>query len=331
MGTLNTTSKQFIVTATANADFRAIVQLFHDFFGTTCGFVQTGDTGQINPSTVNFPGANNTDAGSEYWGFNDSLQSTRPVTFKITYGRGNDANSWRITLSLGMCGTDGAGNFAGIVSGTTTYNFADTGTRTVADTTAYKVIGSGDTARFVICFFPNAASTPFGRWFFLERTRDADGTPNGNGVLSAFFLGGNNTTTGNARALLYPWGTTFAPTWVDANVQGWGVFNYTASWGSNANGNFGTTQRSQTDGGSTLVDGKIYAFPIFARRPGWKYPFTSIMSVAIADFPVDFTTVTIPFYGTNRTYIPLGPQMNGQWDQASFSLHGYIMRFESGN
>jgi len=299
MGTLNTTSKQFIVTASANADFQAIVTLWHNFFGTTCGFTQAADSGQINPATVAFPGSNNTDAGQEVWYFNDSLHSTYPVAIRVVYGRGSDANNWRVTISVSLSVTNGSLTFLGTESGTVTINFATAGTRTNADTTAYRVVGSGASGRAVIAWFPDTVSTPRGTIFAIERTKNSDGTDNGDGVVIPYFA---SMATTNPNGLTFDRLGVYTPAWrTGSGGTANNMMNMLLSSTSLV------TPRSIADTGSTLASGKVYAFPFFPTRPGWKYPLMSFLNYFTADFPVDFSTVTIPFYGSNHTYLPLSP------------------------
>lgn len=298
MATLNTTLKQFIATATANADFQAFCTMIHNFFGTTCGFVQTSDTGQINTATVSYPGSNNTDAGSEFWNFSDSLQSTYPVTLKITYGRAGDANSMRLTFTVGMCLTNGSGIFMGNTAGSVVMQVGATGTRTVADTTAYRVSGSGAGGRAVLALFYDTVSTPRGNLFCIERTKNSDGTDNGDGL---FAYHTNHTIAANSNSAFYA--LSFDRIFGGNFIRGdsWAMVYYgqnMATWGH--------TARADNDANSTLVNGKVYAFPMFGLHPGWKYPFMNMLNYCLYDFPTDYSTVSLPFYGSNHTYLPLG-------------------------
>lgn len=301
MGTLNTTIKQFIVTASANTDFRAIVQMWHDFFGTTCGFTQAADSGQINPSTVNFPGSNNSNAGQEVWYFADALQSTKPIAIRIHYGRGADANDWRIQVSVSMSVTNGSLVFLGQESNLLTINAATAGTRTNSDTTAYRVTGSGSTNRAAISWFHDVASSPFGLLFAIERTKNSDGGDNGDGVWA--HLSKYNGSNGTQAFLSIDYNGTYAPVWRESSNGG--CVTYLAA----ASGSYGATIRQAADL-STLHGGKIYAFPLFPFHPGWRYPNMNFLLGSSGDWPVDYSTVTIPFYGSNHSYKPLGPRSN---------------------
>jgi hypothetical protein len=79
------------------------------------GLTKTGDTGQINWSSVAVPTAANTAAGYEVYAFNDALQSSAPIYLRIEYGMGaaNGAGYPGIWVTLGSA-TNGAGTITGI-------------------------------------------------------------------------------------------------------------------------------------------------------------------------------------------------------------------------
>lgn len=60
---------------------------------TAGGIPKTADSGQIDLTTATQPGSNNTAAGYEIRRFADTLQATKPIFFKIEYGRDGGANS----------------------------------------------------------------------------------------------------------------------------------------------------------------------------------------------------------------------------------------------
>jgi hypothetical protein len=136
------------------------------------GLVQTADTGQINWTTVTAPVSISTYQGYEIWRFDDTLQATAPVYFKIQYGSGNvSANNPATSIVFGT-GSDGTGNLTGSLS-----------TAIVSTITAYatagSLFGSGSTNRFVFATW-NGAST--GVWLGFERTLDSAGDVTSEGV-----------------------------------------------------------------------------------------------------------------------------------------------------
>lgn len=98
---------------TTNELFQKWVQMIHKGF-TEVGLVQTSDTGQINPETVESPGTSAT-AGYEIWRFNDSNQSSDPIFFKILYGLGTTTSRPRLSMEFGS-GSNGSGSLTGATS-----------------------------------------------------------------------------------------------------------------------------------------------------------------------------------------------------------------------
>lgn len=161
------------------AIFRAWVQVMHDGL-TSVGLVQTSDTGQALPSTIALPGAS-TFSGFEIYRFADSLQATKPVFIKMEYGTApnNTGSIFRVTLGTS---TNGAGTLTGQVTPSPTV----TGQWAVVDTSSQPAYFSGDTSSFTVAW-PSSNAT--GGWrpsmVMAERTRNADGTPNGDAVVFA--------------------------------------------------------------------------------------------------------------------------------------------------
>lgn len=144
------------------------------------GIIRTADTGQINFTTVVRPASANTAAGYEIFRFNDTLQSTAPVFFKIEYGSGPGSTFHpAVWLTVGS-GSDGAGNLTGQVS--SRIQTASTSSSTALQTCVF----SGTTSRFACGLFISGGSgVPF--VFTLERTKDNAGADNGTGVMFASF------------------------------------------------------------------------------------------------------------------------------------------------
>jgi hypothetical protein len=75
------------------------------------GWVQTSDTGQMDPATVAFP-ASSTFSLPMLFRMNDALQATFPVIMKIEPGQGAAAGSTTARIAVGST-TNGAGVFTG--------------------------------------------------------------------------------------------------------------------------------------------------------------------------------------------------------------------------
>jgi hypothetical protein len=82
---------------------------------TVCGASQTSDTGQIwspNTATGTLPGAANTSAGYVIGKFNDTLQSTAAVFFRIDFGSGAAVADPAMWITVGT-GSNGSGTING--------------------------------------------------------------------------------------------------------------------------------------------------------------------------------------------------------------------------
>lgn len=172
-------------TNSSDANFRAWGSYLSARFAAV-GLVQTADTGQINWTTVLTPAGINTYQGYEIWRFNDALQASSPVYFKIQYGEGSAVDGPGIRVQFGS-GSDGAGNLTGNLS---TARDAEGN----ASAVACIVVGSGDTSRF--CFAGGfLAASGLGLCFGFERMKDATGADTVEGVMWCAHSTGNASST----------------------------------------------------------------------------------------------------------------------------------------
>jgi hypothetical protein len=258
--------------------------------------VQTADTGQINWTTVTHPTVGNTSQGYEIWKFNDSLQGTVPVFFKLEYGGGNVAGDVSMWITLGS-GSNGTGTVTGQL-----------GTRTQAsclnfETTARTCVFSGDTNRMGFALFTNASVANCSIAIFLERTKNTDGTDSSLGAMSTVF--GYIVSIGVSRTLQFIPATGGVPATTDVNA-----------WPP-----VGTTS------GSFVTDLAVY--PNLHTRGG---AYLNAGLIGVFYFAADIvanSTFLLPMYGTNHTYYPLGNGGNlanvGRGGFAGISL---AMRYE---
>lgn len=164
-------------------EIRGWVQKCHDALA-TIGLVQTADTGQAVISTLTNPSSNSGTAGYEVWRFDDDLQATHPIVFKIEYGRGSTANSPAMWITVGK-GSDGAGNITDVLVPRNSL----VGARTVSGSQVSNPgtpAGTGYAAYNDCClsFVPFADLTSGSNkpMFILERSRDDTGAPTGAGI-----------------------------------------------------------------------------------------------------------------------------------------------------
>lgn len=181
---MTTSQVNSIIQHTSDAEFRAWGSQIRDQL-LAIGLTKTADTGQIDWTTVARPGTN-TAAGYEIWRFNDALQATKPIFFKVEYGTSASAAIPEVWLTVG-----GGSNGTGTITGTS-FSRRQVG-RTLTPTTVsnpsyacYSPAAGG----FMFVGWSGSAGAPaslcmsaFGIW----RSCDDDGTPNGDGY-SVYYL-----------------------------------------------------------------------------------------------------------------------------------------------
>jgi hypothetical protein len=281
----------------------------------TAGLVQTSDTGQINWTTVTNPGTTSTAYGYEVWRFNDSLQSTKPLFFKLEYGAGAAAATPALWVTTGTA-TDGAGTMTS-ASGTGT---STTSRRTIGDTTQTLTavtgnvyIGAPDSSCIGVLAWPGYSSTWGGMAFFIERTRDSDGTPNGNGYL----FGSAKSLTGSA-------GTT---TWDQRHFSGLPI---PSQWTMGLCPFLNDSNFTSVSDGATL-----YPLPFMTGyTPRMGGPSKLLVGIGKGDVTAN-TTFSMTHYGGSRTWVSAGPGVTsgtgwGAWGNAggNTSLTSFAMRID---
>lgn len=251
--------------------FRTWVSAVSTFL-TNAGFALVADSGDLDTGTVTAASG-----GYQIWRFADSLHATAPIYFKITFTQtGGDP---RFSLQVGD-GSDGAGTLTNPC--TAISNIEGNNHTNVVYMTGD---GDGDDA-FVAILYPR--STTEGGLLLVERSRDADGTPNGDG---AYYYLASPGYAGGVQG--------FYPT------DGTAINNFRS----------GTSYRITTPavaGSVTWVrgsdEGHALAFPsawVKTGQPLLSILFSSqIDKSALEDF-------TITRYGRTRTYRFMGNGTNG--------------------
>jgi hypothetical protein len=157
------------------------------------GLVKTADTGQINWATVSFnPTTGNQVAGYEIWRFNDALQSSFPIFFKLEYGTSTvgSSASWadcdQITVTVGT-GSNGSGDITDIFSARQCFSgsyFSSNDTNDTGQRTSYLCHLPGYLGLGYKTLSGNNASSGL----VIGRMPDANGAPTANG---AYVYSGN--------------------------------------------------------------------------------------------------------------------------------------------
>lgn len=265
------------------------------------GLVQTADTGQINWGTVTHPVAAAVQ-GYEIWRFSDTLQATKPVFIKIEYGATSSAGQVALFLSVGTA-TNGAGTLSTLVTGR--YVLTTVSSAVAAYASPLYVSGDGSSVNLFTTF----SSSPTNAWnwsfgFSIERSRNADGTANGDG-LSLFIQQSTGTSQSTSQYLSFT--SALVST---ANASGLPV-PITAA-----------RLISYNTGAAVLALPLVVVTPKVQASPlGW-------LGCGFQDFPRG-STITLTIAGATHTYLCItgssGAANAKSWDQTTL---GILQRWE---
>jgi len=261
-----------------DASFRLWINEIHNAL-IAFGWLQTGDTGQINFSTVTRPVAINTYQGFAIYKMNDSLQSTCAVFMRIDFGTCATTNVAGIKVRVGIGSTDGAGNLTGNLMNTVT-----TTTSAVGSVSTFNCRTSGNASSFRMHFWSTSLAG-HGWTFVVERDKDTSGAETGLGVNIALEYP-TSGTTGFAimsQFLETAGGVGFvAPNWVA----------------------FVSSQPSQSGGGNIGVG------PVRCPLGPFRNPMIGLLLFARLDMAMESTN-PVTIYGTSHTYLMLRPNLGG--------------------
>lgn len=243
---------------------------------------RSADTGQVNWATVATEPASGVIRDFEIFAFNDTLQATAPIYVRVDYVSGNSTlNGPRVTVGST---TDGAGNLGGV-----TAPIFQMSAYLPSNLTRY-VYASSDGSYLMFQFGndPAAAGAIGMGAIVVERTRNADGTPNGQGYM------------------VWRWSATSATATV---------------WGGSYSRVFGAqTQPAQDftpyfvvpnllNTNSFFIGTTAYAFPAYGYA---TYP-TGASAVLLAGFQNDFprsSEITLTHYGQPMKFLAAAAAMS---------------------
>lgn len=211
---MTTQSTSTVLDQSSDAAFRTICAEIITQLVTTCGLTQTGDTGQINTSTVTRASAN-TAAGYVILRFNDTLQSTSAVFIKLEFGSAGANTTPQMWITVGT-GSNGSGTLTGTLTTRIALANAQAPGSTVTSYTSRFMYN----ATYGVAFMAhkqNANTTAgvsgFTAGFVIFRSNDSSGAATSNDVTvigNSSTATGGASTTGNAQCLNFA-GATIAP------------------------------------------------------------------------------------------------------------------------
>lgn len=235
------------------------------------GWVQTTDSGQIDPVTVNAPGASSTVMGYAIFRSNDGGGGLNEFYVKLTFGSGAATNNPQIVATCGW-GSDGSGNLTGNVS--TALNVT-VGAGAALDWNFASGVG-------YLCLGMAFTGTASSGIVTFERVRNAAGA-----VTDAVFMWGW-TSSGPTR--LHQTIPRTGGVSINGNTLGYGVL-FTSPAAASYGGSFGTSL-------------------VFPQLGSFFPPVLNIMAADTTNFSAAGMTHTMNAYGSNHTYI-VGANTNG--------------------
>ena len=259
--------------SSSNAEFQGWGKQISDAIA-NCGIIKQSDANvgtQIDWATVAAPSATNQSRGYEIYAFDDAMQATTPVYFKIEYGSGSASATPSLWLTTG----NGA-NASGNITGNTSSRGQFTGTSGAANVTSYY---SGANNRFCMLFASGGAVVSHIH-VGMERTLNSNGNVTADGLA---IIGGYSTSW--RQVLWMP---------VTGNVTPWEQTASAIMPGTVA----GSGAPMAMPGGEHLA-----VYPLFFNKGAvWFPPQTMFLLMFNGNF-TNGTKQEIPIYGANVDYI----------------------------
>lgn len=183
-------SAEYLWPQSGDAAWSAWCQSIYDLLVTTCGLTNTADTGSTAlPVSSTYPTANNF---SVWWvfRFNDSMQGSAPIYFKLELARGTGTANARIQVTAGT-GTNGSGTITGVVLPATSIGVSNW-TPSSTNPTRFEACYNTATGCFWMVAEPNTTNTV--SFFMINRTLDSGGTPSADGWAVQYYATSGSPT-----------------------------------------------------------------------------------------------------------------------------------------
>lgn len=280
------------------------------------GFVKAAATGTVNWDTVNAATAVNTAAGYEVWRFDDVLQASTPIFFKLEYGCSSNVAAVQMWITVGR-GTDGAGNITGVLVGRTVIGRTGNAVNSTTVTDCYTSSCAQKSCLAVMPFagtnYTAAASMP---GFVLDRSRDENGDPTNEGLTLAIQAGFSIPAQSAAP------NTFIAVNYTSAATNTGGVPVIVPYVFSDA----------PAAAGSALSDStSVVTFPWMAFAPGLR-PWQPVVGQSYVQGDLSPGLVDVFSYGRSRKYRAINVTNHSHWgvgvragfDTTGVTVHGFV-------
>jgi hypothetical protein len=240
------------------------------------GLVQTADTGQINWATATRPGTS-TAAGYEIYRFDDALQGTAPIYFKLEYGTSSSATTIpQLWLTIGT-GSNGSGTITDEVVARTVCATSAAAPNTAVPYPSYVCNVDG---QLMVCSKTGAGPSSYypGMFWHIGRTTDDSGDATADGVVFYYRTSATGFITQQCR--LFASGSSI----------------------TTAAGSFCLVPGLMT---ASMVGSDIQVFKNYAAFP-LVSPNIGVVTVITAEVPAGNTISVAAVGSTPRTYISIG-------------------------
>lgn len=267
------------------------------------GLVQTADTGQVDWTTVTRPAANTLNA-YEIWRFNDSLQGTAPIYFRLNFGTANGATRPNLQLIVGT-GSNGSGTITGTAL-TGTLGCVTNGAWPASTVTAYQSFLCVAEGFVGLVYKTNAVAANYcGSGFMICRSCDTDGAFTADGAIVINSNSGagvaslvrNQSLRFAASAAAFTGSATHMPIFIPGAES------------------------------SSLVGSDNQAYLAWMITPQ-VVPALGIAAAYTTEVAEGTTAAATLVGATSHTYLSVGRQLGTNWAANTASLHTQLMLWE---
>jgi hypothetical protein len=301
------TSQQTLVRDNSTlANFKQWAQAISNFF-TTAGWLQSGDTGQVNWSSIAAVPAVNTFV-YEIWQPNDGLTN---FYLKVEYGTNSASSNTapQIRMNIGTA-TNGAGTLSGITL--TAQSQPTTQVGVTSTSTQWQCYFSGDSGRMCIMMWRDDSSG--GVLFVVQRSLNSSGTPNSTYVTLCSL--GNTSSNSRVGQQSLVFGVAATTATIPSGVSS-GAWCYLADY--------------QNQGTSQMFNGSVAVSPVFPVVGYFDNPMDALAIGSVGDFTEGATytmgSAQMP-YGVAHTYIVAKGAPFNQANSYRGNAAAVLMRFD---
>lgn len=289
-----------------DANWRLWTKAIHDAI-VACGLVDQSASGEIDFVTTVKPTAVSAFRSGDFkvYALDDALQASYPGFLKIEFGSSNSsAQNTAVRATVGTA-HDGSGG----LTGTQVSSAIECGATNSSSSSLLQCWASGDTNRFVLAFCAANGGNNYSTLWGLERTVDASGDPNGDGI---FLYAAGGAAAGIAvRCQVVPPSGGVPPL-----ISGWPVAGLPITAGGHANG----------------TDTEYPVAFLIPHRGRLLRPVLGLAAVNPNNMPTYGGTLSIDVYGAAHTYLSVGSMgfPNGAVCNSTSAQIGarWLMRYE---